>query len=284
MPGMYPDDQFVEIFGERVKYPGLDTDTHKFTDGDFADPLKKPSYIPAATFNLLLDNMENLIRAMGLEPNNTDPEQLREAMLQGFAPRSVGEYHFLSYMPSVIELVRLRYLPLDYRIIKISLYEELCDLKWVGEEANNTARFWYKCSEEGTRNINGQYMRVEDARGMFYRGAGANAVLRTDMNNPLSAPYDGFNIGTPVGDAIREINGSATPTVFPGASRIIMEEVTGAFYTLNNFGQAVVSDNTTANLPPQPSGIGFQASRSSNVIVAHENRPASISALICISY
>jgi len=195
MPGMYPDDQFVEIFGERVMYPGLDQDTHKFTDGDFRDPLKKPSYIPAATFNLILDNMENFVSALGLTPNNTDPEQLKKAVLQGLAPRSVGEYHFLSYTPSVVELVRLRYLPLDYRIIKISLYEELCALKWVGAEANDTAYFWYKCTEDGTRNVNGQYMRVEDARGMFHRGAGANAVFKTDMSNPLSPPYDGGSIG-----------------------------------------------------------------------------------------
>ncbi|MDR2942775.1 MAG: hypothetical protein LBV17_09320, partial [Treponema sp.] len=83
MPGMYPDDEVVEIFGEKVMYPGLDPETHKFTDGDFSDPLKKPSHIPAATFNLLLDNMENFIRDMGLEPNNTEPNQIKKAIRQG---------------------------------------------------------------------------------------------------------------------------------------------------------------------------------------------------------
>jgi hypothetical protein len=80
---MYPDDQMLEIFGEQVMYPGLDPVTRKFTDGDFSDPLKKPSHIPAATFNLMLDNMESLIKDMGLNPNNTDPEQLKKAVHEG---------------------------------------------------------------------------------------------------------------------------------------------------------------------------------------------------------
>jgi len=272
MPGMYPDDQFVEIFGEKVKYPGLAPDTHKFTDGDFTDPLIKPSYIPAATFNLILDNMESLISALGLTPNNTDPEQLKKAMLQGLAPRSVGEYHMLSYMPSVVELVRLRYLPLDYRIIKISLYEELCALKWVGAEANDTAYFWYKCSEEGTRNVNGQYMRVEDARGMFYRAAGANAVLRTDMNDPLSAPYDGNAIGEFIGDAGRLITGG-----IDGGLYRFVDASTGAFRT---------SYKTTGGALDNSAGGFYRFDFSSDRVVptAPENRPASLSALVYISY
>ena len=80
MSGMYPNDRMVEIFGEEIKYPGLDPVTQKFTDGDFNDPLKKPSYIPAETTNLILDNLENLIRHAGLNPNNTDTDQLVKAV------------------------------------------------------------------------------------------------------------------------------------------------------------------------------------------------------------
>jgi len=80
MPGMYPDDQLLEIFGERVMYPGLDPETHKFTDGDFSDPLKKPSHIPAETFNLILDNLSELIVFLEEVPNNTEPDQLKKAI------------------------------------------------------------------------------------------------------------------------------------------------------------------------------------------------------------
>ncbi|MDR1836601.1 MAG: hypothetical protein LBQ89_02975, partial [Treponema sp.] len=192
---MYPDDQQLEIFGEQVMYPGLDPVTHKFTDGDFSDPLVKPSHIPAASFNLILDNLANLIEAMGMDPNNTDPEQLKKAMQKGFSPRIVGEYHFLAYEPSVAELIRLRLLPLKGQIINIAQYEELCSLKYVGDDENETALWWYKCEEDGTRNIDGLFMQTEDDRGLFFRGAGANSIVRTDMNNPLSPPYDGNSIG-----------------------------------------------------------------------------------------
>jgi len=80
MPGLYPDDKIVNMYGEDVKYPGLDPDTQKFTDGDFTNPLKKPSFIPAATFNLILDNLESCIKELGVKPNNKDPDQLIRAL------------------------------------------------------------------------------------------------------------------------------------------------------------------------------------------------------------
>jgi hypothetical protein len=273
MPGMYPDDQVVEIFGEQVKYPGLDPVTRKFTDGDFHDPLIKPSYIPAATFNLILDNMENLISAMGLNPNNTDPEQLKKAMLQGFAPRSIGEYHDLSYEPSVAELVRLRYLPCDYRIIKIALYQELCNLKWVGTANNAAADWWYKCDENGTRNVNGLFMRVEDCRGLFHRGAGANAIKKGANNTP----YDGKSVGSFIGDAIRNVTSPTIGTI------LYVESVA----SLAGPWQASRQPNSAIMIEPN-SGfdhvVGFFNISAAGVPTAHENRPGSISYLPCISY
>jgi hypothetical protein len=78
MAGMYPDDQTLQIFGETVKFPRLKNG--KFTNGDFTNPLVKPSFIPAESINLILDNLENLIAASGLEPDNTSVEQLKEAI------------------------------------------------------------------------------------------------------------------------------------------------------------------------------------------------------------
>jgi hypothetical protein len=76
MPGLYPKDQTISLFGKAVRWPGLDPVTGKFTNGSFSDPLVPPSYIPADTINLIIDNLNNLMAGMGQEPNNTDPNQL----------------------------------------------------------------------------------------------------------------------------------------------------------------------------------------------------------------
>jgi hypothetical protein len=49
MAGLYPEEQTLHIFGTEVSWPGMDPDTGKFANGDFNDPLKKPSFIPADT-------------------------------------------------------------------------------------------------------------------------------------------------------------------------------------------------------------------------------------------
>jgi hypothetical protein len=85
MAGLYPNDQILSIFGNEVLWPGLDPVTHKFTNGDFTDPLKKPSFIPAETINLIVDNLQTFISGLGLTPNNTDPNQLLNAIQNKYA-------------------------------------------------------------------------------------------------------------------------------------------------------------------------------------------------------
>ena len=80
MAGLYPVDQIVTIYGNEVMFPGLDPETHKFTNGDFSNPLIKPSFVPAETINLILDNLQTFIGGLGLTPNNTDPDQLLKAL------------------------------------------------------------------------------------------------------------------------------------------------------------------------------------------------------------
>jgi hypothetical protein len=75
MAGMYPDNQSIEIFGEQVQWPGMDT-SGKVTDGSFSNPLEKLSFIPAGTLNLILDNLAAFIIKMGGTPNNTGANQL----------------------------------------------------------------------------------------------------------------------------------------------------------------------------------------------------------------
>jgi hypothetical protein len=75
MSGMYPNNQIIEIFGEEVAWPGVDGNG-KFTNGSFTDPMVKPSFIPAQTINLILDNLEELIKKCNEAPNSTTVQQL----------------------------------------------------------------------------------------------------------------------------------------------------------------------------------------------------------------
>ncbi|MBQ9206852.1 MAG: hypothetical protein IJ158_09085 [Treponema sp.] len=81
MADMYPDNQELTMNGETVVYPGVD-ESGKFTDGDFNNPLKPPSFIPAKTINLLLDNMGGFIKRLGAKPNNHEENQLAAAFEQ----------------------------------------------------------------------------------------------------------------------------------------------------------------------------------------------------------
>lgn len=81
MAGMYPDNQEVTMNGEKVVYPGVD-ENGKFTNGDFTNPLVPPSYIPAETINLLLDNVGGFIQSLGGNPNNTDGDQISPAFAE----------------------------------------------------------------------------------------------------------------------------------------------------------------------------------------------------------
>lgn len=78
MAGMYPENQEITMGGETVNYPGLDKNG-KFTNGDFNNPLVPPSFIPAETINLLLDNMGGFINHLGGEANNHDENQISAA-------------------------------------------------------------------------------------------------------------------------------------------------------------------------------------------------------------
>ena len=77
MAGMYPENEEITIFGEKVQWPGVDKNG-KFTNGSFSNPLEKPSFIPAGTINLILDNLSALITKLGGTPDNTSVTQLAE--------------------------------------------------------------------------------------------------------------------------------------------------------------------------------------------------------------
>ena len=94
MAGMYPDNQNIEIFGEQVSWPGVNA-AGKFTNGSFSNPLVKPSFIPAETMNLILDNLESIITKCGGTPNTLSKTQVADALLKmitNVTPNDYGLY------------------------------------------------------------------------------------------------------------------------------------------------------------------------------------------------
>jgi hypothetical protein len=78
---MYPDNKTVTIFDKEVFWPGLDPETGKFTNGAVKNgAVIPPSFIPAETINLLLDNFSELIKSLGREPDNHGTHQAADAV------------------------------------------------------------------------------------------------------------------------------------------------------------------------------------------------------------
>ena len=76
---LYPQNQEMTIYGKKILYPNVD-ENGKFTNGSFSDPKIKPSFIPAETLNLILDNLENIMQEAGIETNTEDADQLKNAV------------------------------------------------------------------------------------------------------------------------------------------------------------------------------------------------------------
>ncbi|QQO10312.1 DUF5060 domain-containing protein [Breznakiella homolactica] len=138
MAGMYPDEQTIEIFGEEITWPGLDTETGKFTNGSFTDPSKKPSFIPAETMNLVLDNISSLITEMGGTPNTESIDQLiklvKDPVYKGTA-RSDG----FQLKPKIIDLSAATYNRDTY-------YPVVSTSKIGGSDDNDSAKSLFRLS------------------------------------------------------------------------------------------------------------------------------------------
>lgn len=87
MAGMYPENEEITIFGEKVQWPGVDKNG-KFTNGSFSDPHEPPSFIPAGTINLILDNLSGLITKLGGIPDNSSVEQLAGVFTSDIKPNA----------------------------------------------------------------------------------------------------------------------------------------------------------------------------------------------------
>lgn len=101
---MYPDDKEIEVHGEVIKFPGLD-ENGKFTNGDFNNHEKKASFIPAETINLILDNLNEIIKHSGLEPNNFEVNQLLHAIEKNHNELPIGSQYLVHYTGANSEIV-----------------------------------------------------------------------------------------------------------------------------------------------------------------------------------
>ena len=99
---MYPDNQELTLNGEKVMWPGVDA-SGKFSNGAFDNPLVPPSFIPAETINLILDNLAELIKRSGGTPNNTSLTQLADAIDRRFIQIFQNGYIQGPGMPSPLE-------------------------------------------------------------------------------------------------------------------------------------------------------------------------------------
>jgi hypothetical protein len=88
------------------------------------------------------------------------------------------------FEPTTLELATWRCLPLSGQLVEIALYQRLCDRKYVGDDFNDTADWWYKCDSEGNRTMEGEWMRVLDHQGLFSRAAGANSRYKMANDAP----------------------------------------------------------------------------------------------------
>ena len=81
MADMYPDNKIVTLMDKDVLWPGLDPKTGKFTNGRVENGVAiPPSYIPAETVNLILDNFAELVKSLGGKPNNHGTRQAADAV------------------------------------------------------------------------------------------------------------------------------------------------------------------------------------------------------------
>ena len=306
MAGIYPDDESLNIYGQPVTWPGMDPDTGKFTNGDFADPLKKPSFIPAESINLILDNLSELIKSMSEDgPNNQAIDQLVKLFTSAATPNKgiVRDENGRAQVesPTVLEdIVNLgylnnsqvgniihtminetkfmerRYLPLDGQPVLIEgIYQPLFDAVYPGDAAQSSTQAFYKCDADGTRNSGGLYFKLPNANGRVIRGTGqGDQILDKDKVPIDDTYYQGGSVGDSINDAIRNIWGGVKDFM-----KGYDELATGAFSyfkgdTVNRNWSGISGDNVRQ----------FDFSSDRVVPVADWNRDASISARICIIY
>ncbi|MDR1287994.1 MAG: hypothetical protein LBK08_10330 [Treponema sp.] len=231
----------------------------------------------AEFINDLWGAREDLMNRAGLLPNSVTEapgaSQFTEALRRGAGmPPGV----ILHSAANPARLAVCRFLPLEGQIIPIDgAYSELAAAVYCGDALNDTAGAYYKCDSGGNRDVDGTYMVLPDARGVFLRGTGSQTrtVSWTDTAgtaHSATTTYDGGNTGDWQQDRIRDLKGSFTP--WAGGLN-----TTGIVRT----GESV-SNNRASSGSSAVATVEIDASL--DVRTGPDNAPASTSAQICITY
>jgi hypothetical protein len=184
-----------------------------------------------------------------------------------------------TFIRSAAVRAQKRLLDLTGQIISITgTYAELAANVYCGDALNATEPWFYKCDASGNRTTSGAYMKMPDCRGLFLRGAGANSMYK----GANDTPYDGKSIGAYIPDAIRDIKGQVNGSIVANEWEGLFSSPTGAFYVFDRNSVPRMAVRSLVTDTPPNKELGFAASYS--VPTSHENRPASISAMVCITY
>jgi hypothetical protein len=207
--------------------------------------------------------------------------------LAALAAGTPGTFIFSGIQSAAIR-AQHRLLDLTGQIIAITgTYAALAANVYVGDATNSSAGAFYKCDASGNRSTSGAYMKMPDCRGIFLRGTGAQTrtITWTDsqgVSHSINTTYDGGSIAQFIGDAIRLIQGGYSNYVGGGDNRFLLAgSFSGVFRAMldNQENLPVLS---VAGVQTGSRGIYFSSDRV--VPTAGDNHPASVSAMICITY
>jgi hypothetical protein len=167
--------------------------------------------------------------------------------------RIVGKVVELFWTPSTADLIKYRILPLDGRTIDAATYPDLV-------------------AKVGTK--------LPNCRGLFLRGAGSQSIANV---SPLtgSTLYDGGAIGKYIADAIRNIVGELD-IVGNNSAGFFSDGFSGALNYRATTGTTKVFENSVNTGSNTFRGVKLNAA--SSIPTAAENRPASVSVYVCITY
>jgi hypothetical protein len=264
MAGMYPVDQTLSIFGEQVQWPGLDPGSGKFTNGSFTDPLVKPSFIPAETINLILDNLAGLITALDGTPDNASTDQLKNAITAKLAsmewvtaqiaPLASMEWVTTKLAPlASMEWVKSTVWPIG------TVYTQYPATDAAGNPvATGDAATEFPASQAPAALFGGTWIACFENESVFFR-SGGKTNLSTDGR------FNGWQ-----GDTIRDITGDLSALLGAGAYAPLLSGG-GAFGNDGGPLSASYIQHVTGSITYQV--IKFMASR--QVPTAGENRPVN---------
>jgi hypothetical protein len=242
---MYPLDQILSLFGEQIKWPGLDPETGKFTNGSFIDPLVKPSFIPAETINLILDNLNELITALGLSPDNVSTDQLKNAVVTKLAPLASMAWVRSTVWP--IGTYYTQYPATDASGNPVATGDTAVEFPASQAPASLFGGTWIPCFENES---------------VFFRSGGKNNLSTNGRSNGKQW------------DASRNLTGN----IVGGSNGIVM---VNADETLAGYGAFIISGElapvyiNSGSWTATMRRLGFDAASDTNFPTAAENRPVN---------